>query len=562
MSTLRTTRHAHAPAIAKALGCLRSNFSREYWHDGDRLPPISQLARNANVSYNSMLKAIQLAKREQLVTVTRGGYITAGTTSTDLRAKNETNVTKNAHGTKWHRKRQQVERDILNGVFGLCGKLPSFKELRSRYGVCFRTMQRILVAMETDGVIRSNGRGFDLPSTRVGLSHKEIVFITCKGHFSQDSALNHGHNRIVNTFENECVRNGLHFKIVEVDFFDSTGSHRSITKISRNKATLGFILDIWWYTTNHQAYTDALMLLATFGKPISIIDEIGDFRLPTQLAANPFVQTYHFEGRRAGERMARYLLNLGHRSAVYISLFHETEWSVERYNGILTQFTNARRENSAHLISTQFGKPLEYVLAASGLDDVSIRSIIPIGRTASEARDMENRWLSFRKQGALDLTGDRKLDAEIRTNLKTLTFLIGHELSDDIKKNMCSAVFGALQMRLFEVCLRSLFEKALKHRDVTAWICANDAIAFQALSFLREQNIAVPRNVSVVGFDNVQMSALENQLTTFDFNAMGFIHRILGFILRPPRPRGPYRHVAIEIEGILMMRESTGAAKR
>ena len=72
--------------------------------------------------------------------------------------------------------------------------------------------------------------------------------------------------------------------------------------------------------------------------------------------------------------------------------------------------------------------------------------------------------------------------------------------------------------------------------------------------------IPVPESVSVVGFDNEPVQAFAARLTSYDFNAAGFIHRMLDFIARPPMPRGPYRHVPIEVEGIVMQRGTTAEA--
>ena len=120
----------------------------------------------------------------------------------------------------------------------------------------------------------------------------------------------------------------------------------------------------------------------------------------------------------------------------------------------------------------------------------------------------------------------------------------------------------AIGERMFDISVKPLFERAIDNRDATIWICENDALAMRALSFLRERGIRVPDDLSVVGFDNVPIEALENRLTTIDFNSIEVIRRMLNFVLRPPRPRGPYRHLPIEIEGIVMERGTAGKAIR
>jgi hypothetical protein len=60
-----------------------------------------------------------------------------------------------------------------------------------------------------------------------------------------------------------------------------------------------------------------------------------------------------------------------------------------------------------------------------------------------------------------------------------------------------------------------------------------------------------------VGFDNSPVEALEHPLTRLDCNASGFIHRMVNSVVRPPHPRGAYRHSAIEIDAIVVQRDTT-----
>ena len=121
---------------------------------------------------------------------------------------------------------------------------------------------------------------------------------------------------------------------------------------------------------------------------------------------------------------------------------------------------------------------------------------------------------------------------------------------------MCRAATTQAGGYLQEKALHPLFEMALRHADVTAWICSNDGIALAALRFLRSRKIPVPEKISVAGFDNEPFVAVEQQLTTFDFNAQGFVYSILNFLAQPSRLRGPYHHVPIEVEGMVMQRDS------
>jgi len=47
-----------------------------------------------------------------------------------------------------------------------------------------------------------------------------------------------------------------------------------------------------------------------------------------------------------------------------------------------------------------------------------------------------------------------------------------------------------------------------KHRDVTAIFAANDSIAFGVMRAIHEQHLRIPQDISLIGFDNVEMAGL------------------------------------------------------
>ena len=59
---------------------------------------------------------------------------------------------------------------------------------------------------------------------------------------------------------------------------------------------------------------------------------------------------------------------------------------------------------------------------------------------------------------------------------------------------------------------------------------ANDFSATIAIDYLKELNIRVLEDLSIISFDNT-LDAMEYQLTSFDFNNQGIISIILRFIL-------------------------------
>lgn len=95
----------------------------------------------------------------------------------------------------------------------------------------------------------------------------------------------------------------------------------------------------------------------------------------------------------------------------------------------------------------------------------------------------------------------------------------------------------------------------------TALLCGNDVLAFGALLEAQKMGIAVPKTLSIVGFDDLEMARhLQPALTTVHvpteqmWNAAA--DRLIGALARLPV------QTATEVEVELLVRESTGPAPR
>jgi DNA-binding transcriptional regulator YhcF (GntR family) len=541
------------PGIAKALAFVNKGLDSGTWPQGEILPPVRQLAAMAQVSLATMFKALSLLKKEARVSGISQHRLTAGPDTSNKTIPETKQI------PSWQIKRNSLESQILSGMYGLQGPLPSIKELQAQYGVCFRTMQKILNALEHDRIIKSFGKGFTLPGFQGKKHHKRIVFITFKDHLKQVSALNNEHTHIANIFENECTKSSISFEIVEVDFYNPRESRATASRLIDTDATVGYILDAWWYSSLvfHDSCLGVLERISRFKKPIAIIDEFGNFELPLQYTHNPLVQVYRIEGSRAGESMARLLLSRGHQSIAYISIMHYAMWSIERFKGIQKQSANAGRADGVHLCVNSLEVHLPYILTVSGMKNEDILQLITPGLTPSQAKDVEKQWLDFKQSSEKPFSSYPRLDATLRSNLEEVSALTRRKVDSCFLEKTIVAARDAAGIRIFEQMTEPLFDQALQQK-ATAWICSTDSVAFNALEYLERKGKQVPDDISVAGFDNEPVKSLENRLTSFDFNASGFVHRILNFFLHPPKTRGLYRHKAIEVEGMIIERESVG----
>ena len=109
--------------------------------------------------------------------------------------------------------------------------------------------------------------------------------------------------------------------------------------------------------------------------------------------------------------------------------------------------------------------------------------------------------------------------------------------------------------------LQPLFERALRHTDVTAWVCANDGIAIHAQRFLRARRVRVPEWLSVIGFDNTG-DALYSDLTSYDFDVPGVALKMLDHVLRPGGSTFAPAQRVVNSVGMAIARGSTARPRR
>lgn len=543
------------PGIQKAVDFIRQNLEKETWQPGERLPPSRALSEIAGVSPATMIRAVAKLKAGGFVCGFERGRIRAGTEPSSQ------TQTRAIHNGIWRTKRAVMEKDILSGVFARQGGLPSTKELQARYGICFQTMRKILRSLSEDGIVDVRGKKNELRNVSAQADSRRIVFIEGSVPTVPPSALNQGQYRILELFEQESFHRGLTLETVKIDLYNAIETRKAANSNEVKAPAQGYVLDLWWIPGEEfrRTITDFLTRISALKKPVAILDESGEFVLPLPFAANPLFQVFRIEDKKAGARVARLLLDMGHRSVAFLSASHDSMYSRLRLEGVMEQFSGAGFEQGVKsLVRKNAEQSLAHLFVISGLSDGVIRKVLTAGRTKSQTEDVFNAFLRFKKsKPALSFTPEDIL--KIRENFAAIGNLAQQDIDPEIFRLMCQAGLAHIIALAGTLYHAPLFRKALEFRGVTAWICVNDGMALQALAYLRDHEISVPEALSIVGFDNAPIKALEQRLTSFDFNASGFVHRILNYIARPPHPRGPYRHCSIEIEGMVLRRKTVSS---
>lgn len=112
----------------------------------------------------------------------------------------------------------------------------------------------------------------------------------------------------------------------------------------------------------------------------------------------------------------------------------------------------------------------------------------------------------------------------------------------------------------FTIDLPDAILTALKRRDVSAVMCGNDLIAVGVLRAARQLGIAVPADLSVVGFDDIPWASIvEPELTTVRQPVAEMAAVALTLLLdRIAEPDRPVRHFKVGVE--LVKRKSVAPA--
>ncbi|MCB9992094.1 MAG: substrate-binding domain-containing protein [Hyphomicrobiaceae bacterium] len=107
---------------------------------------------------------------------------------------------------------------------------------------------------------------------------------------------------------------------------------------------------------------------------------------------------------------------------------------------------------------------------------------------------------------------------------------------------------------------RAAMEKILAQKpDVTAILCGSDILAIGALYECRRQNIEVPRRLSIVGFDNLEIAAYTDPpLSTLDVPAYEMGCEAANYIIKTEPGKQTIKKVELHVQFI--ERQTTGPA--
>lgn len=516
----------------KAITYIKQGLKNQLWAPGDRLPGLKRLAKDAGISHPIMGKALHLLADQGLLSILPSSGISVPLPKGSILQPSD------IFEEKWKKIRNILSQDIFNQVIDPTHPFPSIKELGNRYGVSYQILKKALRSLEEDGLLKPHKRSYQLNLFSDPARTKIMV--------------------LVPMFQDKINKNAIDLK--DKGFNLSNRGSNFLRKIEYLCNTQNLNADIWGYYSENDIITFVrpdsseckslensnfyygiclikkailsklfIQMLCKLSIPISILEDIisspaegsEDTDWSVALKKNKRIRVFPIaKTDLAGKQIGRFLLQLGHRNIAFISSWQQELWSQTRYNG-LSSVVSMVKDAQVHLFA----------------DNRFAAGVIHL-----EDKDLDKSIESF---------------PSIKEIVKTYS-LFSSEQAQIIGSMVNWTFINAIHRQRLEIFLQPLFEQAFLDKNITAWVCADDWMAIGALRFLRNKGVAIPQQISVVGFEDTA-DAYSNGLTTFNYDINAITQSMVAFISNPQIFPLKHGHI-IEKSGFLVVRQSTGPA--
>ncbi len=425
----------------------------------------------------------------------------------------------------WRFVAEKLYLDIVSGRYTEVGRLPSAKELQRTLDVSFATLKKALSVLIEEKIIEPHTNGYIIPTLCPSIGHSRIAAIAC-GWEDGKIWIDHQDKSYFRALESECIKMNIQLDVIV--YFRTQERLRFIHSATKKdfdlneRSILGYIFIV---ANLESAPEEVLERLAGLRRNVAVLDVVGGWNIPRSVISNRFVRFFTTTTSAVpAKRVAQYLLNKGHKKAAFFSPFHRALWSKLRLNTITDMYKRAGLPDGVvAFVRENYAYQWDYLKNQAHKED--IRSII----------HQYEEWKKEAHSGFFRRFGN-----------------LGYSIVKYVTEWNCAS--GEIYEEM-----RPLFESALSDPRITAWIAANDFAATIAMDFLKERNVRIPEEISVISFDNT-IDAMEYQLTSYDFNNNGIVNMMVRFLLAPQTIKPPRSGIYLETEGNLIVRRSTGNA--
>jgi DNA-binding transcriptional regulator YhcF (GntR family) len=489
---------------------------------GDKLSPVLTLANEFGVSTFTIIRAFKLLEKESLITrvIKVGVYVGAKTQKRPISLK------KIPAKTRAQEIAESITSQIIQGTLKAGDPLTLKKALAFKYAASKRTIKKAIEILIGGRYIHKDEFRYIIgqPTVTTIRSAKNRVYILTEPEPLGWKFLDPYSISFFLPFEQELQKHGIN----SFEYLNFWNEPDLINKV-KEADTAGFLIDFRYLNLGsgrdkdfQSRFYKTAEIISKKNLPViidnynSILYQIPDFTFK-RMSNLFFIGHDDYE---AGEKAGTYLASMGHKQIAYFC-FGNYPGNLQKFNGVESAMKKlCGGESKIHYFHEDSD-------AWAWRADSSTYKIL----------SKEDKTCFLEGYSKLFTGYQFKMDDPI---VEMYPLLANH-----IKKDLCIKRMSPL------------FEKALKIKEITAWVGtgADDTIA--AAEFLIEHKINIPNEINLIGFGNIGDTA-EYGITVFDFmeSKAGYLaaHCILGDI-----PIKKNRKGYVEYEGQIMVRKSVKA---
>jgi DNA-binding LacI/PurR family transcriptional regulator/DNA-binding transcriptional regulator YhcF (GntR family) len=523
-------------AYDRALQAIETELNKARSEGHQRLPPLKEIAGQYGVSRDTLWRALAVFKKsgDLLPRPNRGILVSSDPRNVPHLSPLREQSTGGGWTSKpvqlrWQTVCDTIYGDLVRNAIDFRTAPVSLKELVSRYDSSYYIIGKAMNELVRRGVVQPVRRGFRRLNMPVPAGQTTIVLIARE--FAAGLIPIPGTSLTSDLLlgvEQVCWQNKLQVHVTRA--FYRKGDvlecpDRDNGELSTTDSIAGFIF--WTRGFIEQEQEKMIQWALGFRKPVAVIAD--NSRIRTDIAPmynNPYTRLFPVaDTEEPGREVARFLIDRGHRSVAYVygkdassdPVAHN--WRLNRASGVRSIFQEA------------------------GLADTLSMHALPVPCSPEEYTLLNNDFSNEVESAISNLL--------VRFNAPhwSLAYKRYHEV-----------FLHLLGWESLSILLEEPLRRSLGSGPVTAIIAANDFLAVGCLNVIRKWGYEVPRDVSVIGFDDMPVS-FEQRLTTYNFNAKALVNAMIDFILDPMVSRRKKSPV-LEIPGYIVERSTVAPPGR
>jgi DNA-binding LacI/PurR family transcriptional regulator len=382
-----------------------------------------------------------------------------------------------------------LQKELVQGIWPWNEALPLIKELSARWNCHPQTVRKVLQTLIQKQLLKKQGRLHYPSKPKSGSGQSDQPVILCIGAASPD-----GHFRLDSDRES--------------DFWRELSSQAALAGLALRR--------LGWQGQKIKIDRDVIGVVTTtwhFPDPMAVCREVSKANIPVCVwieehildAPHKFPKLFfHDQGYSTlvGSSMGDYLLKLGHKKLAFLSPWHASKWSKNRFQGVLLEC----EKQGAELVLCKLDYESEWDHLIPATTHPKMSTEFPIG-------DLD---------AFMEGSGERTI----------------HWLKQELGWNR------------IRIAMEPILQEALQS-GATAWLGANDFVALHARVWLNAKGIQTPEHISIAGFDD-SVEALRSDLTSYRFTCETMARAMITQIVTGSSASKITRH-----QGVVVPRHTT-----